>query len=102
VFSQYGIPETIVSDNAACFTGEEFKVFTTVNGIKHITLAPHHPASNGLADEAVQIVNQDSGKQRRYNDTKLAKILFAYCLTPHTTISVLPSELLINRSHDVG
>ena len=36
VFSQFGIPETIVSDNAACFTGEEFQAFMTSNGIKHI------------------------------------------------------------------
>ena len=56
IFSQFGIPETIVSDNAACFTGEEFKDFVTSNGIKYITSAPHHPVSNGLAECAVQIV----------------------------------------------
>ena len=56
VFFQFGIPETIVSVSAACFTGEEFRDFVTSNGIKHITSAPHHPASNGLAEQAVQIV----------------------------------------------
>ena len=55
-FPQFGIPETIVSDNAARFTRKEFKEFVTSNGIKHITSAPHHPASNGLAERAVQIM----------------------------------------------
>ena len=45
IFSQFSIPETVVSDNAAYFTGEEFKDFVTSNSIKHITSAPHHPAS---------------------------------------------------------
>jgi len=98
VFSQFGIPETIVSDNAACFMGEEFNTFTTVNGIKHITLAPHHPASNGLAERAVQIMKSGLRKVTESSmNTRLAKILFAYRLTPHTTTGVSPSELLFNR-----
>ena len=98
VFSQFGIPDTIVSDNAACFTGEEFKAFTLVNGIKHITSAPHHPASNGLAERAVQIVKSGLRKVTRGTmNTRLAKVLFAYWLAPHTTTGVSPSELLLNR-----
>ena len=65
-FSQFGIPETIVSDNAACFTGKEFKEFVISNGIKQITSAPHHPASNGLAERAVQIVKSDLKKLFQY------------------------------------
>ena len=63
-FSQFGIPETIVSDNAAHFTRKEFKELVTSNGIKHITSAPHHPASNGLAERAVQIMK--SGLKKLY------------------------------------
>lgn len=48
-FSQHGIPEIIVSDNGSCFTSEEFQDFVEKNGIRHITLAPYHPSSNGLA-----------------------------------------------------
>ena len=89
IFSQFGIPETIVSDNAACFTGEEFKDFVTSNGIKHITSAPHHPASNGLAERAVQIVKSGLKKltEGTFN-TRLAKILFAYRITPQATTGV--------------
>ena len=47
MFSTHGIPDTIISDNASAFVGHEFQNFCRVNGIQHITSAPHHPASNG-------------------------------------------------------
>ena len=98
VFSQFGIPETVVSDNAACFTGKEFQAFMTSNGIKHITSAPHHPASNGLAERAVQIVKNGLKKVTEGTiNTRLAKILFAYRITPQSTTGVSPSELLLIR-----
>ena len=47
-FSTHGIPDTIVSDNASCFTSNEFIHFCKMNGIKHITSAPYHPSTNGM------------------------------------------------------
>mgnify|MGYP000229430996 FL=1 len=53
MFATHGIPGTVVSDNGSSFTSSEFQEFTTRNGIKHIKVAPYHPASNGLAERAV-------------------------------------------------
>ena len=98
VFSQFGIPETIVSDNAACFTGEEFQAFVASNGIKHITSSPHHPASNGFGECAVQIVKNGLKKVTKGTiNARLAKILFAYRIAPQSTTGVSPSELLLIR-----
>lgn len=58
VFARFGLPETIVSDNGPCFASTEFDSFLQSNGIKHFTSAPYHPASNGLAERAVQIVKK--------------------------------------------
>ena len=44
----------VVADNASIFTSEKFKLFTKQNGIPHVTSAPCHPASNGLAERGVQ------------------------------------------------
>ena len=52
-FARFGLPELIVTDNGPCFMSEEFELFVQKNGIKHVTSAPYHPASNGLAERAV-------------------------------------------------
>ena len=48
-FVAHGLPDAIVSDNGPCFTSSKFQDFLNSNGIRHITVAPYHPASNGLA-----------------------------------------------------
>ena len=53
-FSNWGLPETIVSDNGSCFVSAEFKEFLQRNGIEYLTSAPYHPSSNGCAERAVQ------------------------------------------------
>ena len=57
MFARFGIPETIVTDNGTSFVSQEFESFLRCNGIKHYTSAPY-PASNGLAEHAVQIVKK--------------------------------------------
>jgi transposase InsO family protein len=98
-FSTHGLPDVIVSDNATGFTSAEFKEFCTLNGIQHITSAPYHPASNGLAERAVQIVK--AGLKRMEgegtDETKLCRFLFAYRRTPHSVTGRSPAELLFNR-----
>ena len=51
---RHGLPDCIVSDNGPTFTSEEFREFTSANGIRHIFAAPNDPSSNGLAERAVQ------------------------------------------------
>ena len=54
IFATFGLPEILISDNGIVFTSEEFRVFIKCNGIRHLTSAPYHPATNGLAERAVQ------------------------------------------------
>ena len=52
-FSSLGLPE-ILTSNGPTLASQEFTAFTKANGIRHITSVPYHPASNGLAERAVQ------------------------------------------------
>ena len=38
VFASHGLPEVVVSDNASCFTSQEFQEFLSKNGIRHVTI----------------------------------------------------------------
>ncbi|KAK3100735.1 hypothetical protein FSP39_024398 [Pinctada imbricata] len=98
IFSTHGIPDTIVSDNGPLFTSREFKQFLQRNGIKQINSAPYHPASNGLAEKAVQTFKQAMKKMKSGTiQEKINNFLFRYRITPHTTTGASPAELLMKR-----
>ena len=88
LFARFGIPEQIVSDNGPQFASEEFQAFIKSNGIRHITSAPYHPATNGLAERLVQTFKQALRAMFQISKPvkdKLAKFLIAYRNTPHST-----------------
>ena len=62
-FSNHGIPDLIVSDNGTNFTSSEMEGFLRSNGVQHICSAPYHPASNGLAERAVQTLKNSLRKE---------------------------------------
>ena len=80
------------------FVSEEFETYLTRNGVKHITSAPYHPSTNGLAERTVQVVKKGLKKEKEGSMIlKLARVLMAYRTTPHSTTGVMPSELLQGR-----
>ena len=68
------------------------------NGICHHTSSPYHPATNGLAERAVQVVKNGLKKNMKGNmELSLARFLFHYRNTPHETTGLIPAELLLGR-----
>ena len=85
-------------DFAGPFTSAEFKEFLQKNGVKHTTSAPYHPASNGLAERAVQIFRNGLKKSKDGTlQARIDRLLFNYRITPQTTTGVSPSELMFGR-----
>ena len=98
IFATHGLPDMIVSDNGTCFTSQEFQEFVVKNGIKHVRTTPYHPSSNGQVERAVKIFKEGLKKLTQGTlETQIARFLFQYRITPHTTTGVSPAELLMGR-----
>ena len=95
----FGLPTTVVTDNGTQFVSEEFEQFLKNNEIRHISSAPYHPATNGLAERAVQIFKAG---MRKITDGStadcIARILLNYQRTPQTTTGSSPAELMFGRN----
>ena len=97
VFSIFGLPETIVSDNGVQFKSSEFEQWCKAYNIKHIGTATYHPASNGCVERFNGTLKGFIHKNEGISDAALAKFLLTYRNTPHRTTARCPSELLLGR-----
>ena len=97
-FSSLGLPEILVTDNGPSFSSSEFTDFVKANGIQHVKTVPYHPASNGLAERAVQTFKACIKKLSKGSlQDRVNSFLFKYRTTPQTTTGVSPAELLMGR-----
>ena len=97
LFKTFGLCNTIVSDNGSCFTSAQFKEFCLHNGIKHLTIAPKHPSSNGQAERAVGIVKGTCKKLSGTLQEKLEAFTYRYSMTVQSTTGQTPFMLMFGR-----
>lgn len=100
LFSRYGVPKKLVSDNGPQFTASQFVDFMATNGVTHHRSVPYHPATNGEAERFVQSFKKSLKAGQFDKGTllqKLAQFLLMYRTTPHTTTGVPPAELFLRR-----
>lgn len=95
LFSNFGVPEIIMSDNSP-FLSHEINLFSREYNIDWLTSSPHHPISNGQAERAVQICKDILKKADSLNIHYL-ELLMEYRATPISSIGVSPSEMLMGR-----
>ena len=50
IFSRFGIPEKLVSDNGPQYVSHAFVAFAKQWDFDHVTSSPRYPQSNGLAE----------------------------------------------------
>ena len=93
IFSEYGVPKSIVTDNGPCYSSEYFKEMMKKMGIHHITTSPHHPHSNGLAEGYVRIIKSLIQKAKETGEDPHAVTLI-YHSTPWSDTLPSPFEML--------
>ena len=57
IFTEFGRPFVLKSDNGLCYTSREFHDFLEFYKIHHIMSSPHYPQSNGFTEALVGILS---------------------------------------------
>ncbi|KAE8736627.1 hypothetical protein FOCC_FOCC017918 [Frankliniella occidentalis] len=98
IFSDFGIPCTIVNDNGAQLVSKEFEQFLLHNNVRHVMSPPWHPASNGLAERAVRSVKE---LLRKFTEgdfhARLARVLHSMRNRPSSANGVSPAEVMFSN-----
>ena len=95
LFTRFGAPETLWSDNGPQYASREFANFLGEWDVVHKTSAPHHPRSNGKAESAVKVAKKlllGASQGRVVPDPlKLARSLVAQRNTPSKRDGLTPA-----------
>jgi len=99
MFSRYGPPEILVSDNGTQFTANTFSNLCREMSITHLFSPVGHPQSNGRAEKAVDSVKRAIKKGRENWRTELYNFLHShrYIPNPDNPEGKSPAELFLGR-----
>ena len=87
IFSEYGWPETLISDNGPCYASETFKKLMKEYNVNHVTSSPHYPQSNGLARQICPN-SEKSISQSQRRGARLTQM--SYDIQKHTFVKHFP------------
>lgn len=100
IFSMFGIPKIVKTDNGPPFNSDRFSKFAEYLGFHHRKITPFWPQANGSAERFMQTL----GKALRIAGTiqipwrqQLCLFLREYRATPHSTTNTSPAELMFRR-----
>ena len=97
IFSEYGWPDTLVSDIGPCYSVEIFTNLMQEYGVNHITSSPHYPQSNSLTERFVQIIKNLFHKVEE-EGTDIFKSLMIYYNIPLSSTTQSPMQMLQNTT----
>ena len=100
LFSSYGIPEEVKSDNGPPFKSRGFKQFSRRLGFKHRRITPRHPKANGLVENfnrmIIKILKIARMECLPWRD-ELRTFLLNYRATIHLSTGKSPAELFFGK-----
>ena len=98
IFTRYGLPLEIVSDQGVHFVNEVIEFLLAEFMVTHKRSAPHHPQANGLAESTnktlcTELTKVVGGSQLDWVD-KLHGVLWAYQIAYKMAIGATPFKLI--------
>ena len=93
IFAEYGVPDTLITDNGPCYDSKEFKSFTQKYNFEHVTSSPHYHEGNGLAEKYVDIIKNQLQKALDSKEDPYKSMLI-YQTTPLNSQLPSPMEML--------
>ena len=96
MFSRYGVPDSIVTDNGPCFASSEFATFVKQWNSQHITSSPRYLQSNGKAENAVRTIKRLFSKCRAAGVSEFQALL-EWRNAPSEGIDTSPAQRLVDR-----
>lgn len=101
IFSAYGIPRVVKTDNGPPFNGHVFTQFSEYLGFSHRKITPCWPQANGIVERFMRTLGKRI-KAANLEHTPLKQSLYKflrnYRNTPHSTTNVAPAHLLFGRT----
>uniref|UniRef100_A0A3P9H5V6 Gypsy retrotransposon integrase-like protein 1 n=1 Tax=Oryzias latipes TaxID=8090 RepID=A0A3P9H5V6_ORYLA len=100
IFSRFGNPTELISDNGTQFTSTEFADFLAVRDIKHRKVSLYYPQANGAIERWNRVLKETlltAEQERKQWKPFIQNFLLTYRATPHSTTGVSPYELMFNR-----
>jgi len=101
LFSNFGIPKQITSDNGPQFISKEFAKFCSEWSIHHRKITPYYPQANAEIERffrtILKIIKASVAEGTDFVSA-IRKFLLTYRNTPHCTTGVSPAKLLIGRN----
>ncbi|PAA80925.1 hypothetical protein BOX15_Mlig029604g7 [Macrostomum lignano] len=101
VFTRFGVPELVVSDNAPEFTTEVLTSWLRANGAKKLESPTYYPQANGAAERAVQTVKSAlRAWSEKVTHMEFSRFLQKVLLHHRNSVSsrgCCPAEILFGR-----
>ena len=97
VFSEFGIPWQIKTDNGPPFNSDEFAAYMKLMGVQHRRITPQWPQANGETERFMRTIKKVIRGNKRNWKQELYKRLLAYRATPHSTTGVSPASVIFGR-----
>src|ERR1700732_323082 len=98
IICRFGIPHTIITDNALQLEASLVETFCSSFGIKHKFSAPYHPQANGQAEASnktiIYILKRRLEEQGQDWVKHLPAALWAYRITPKHATGMSPFHLV--------